>query len=109
MPSYVPALLLLLLPVLVSTTNMNVPTTPKKFNLTAISAVDGKSTLECWQLVEPIAVSSSPGTVGTANQQLGNLSNASYTILPSRFDGGLHNAPAAQYAHTIFYRHKGVL
>ncbi|KAL9116629.1 MAG: hypothetical protein Q9187_006845 [Circinaria calcarea] len=71
--------------------------TPTYLNLTAISAAHGKSTLECWQLSAPIAVSSTPGTIGTAVQQLGNASNASYTLLPAKFDGGTHRAPAVQY------------
>jgi len=69
-------------------------TTPS-LNLTAISASNGASVLECWQL--PGFVSSSvAGTVGALNLFLGDLSNATYTVIPSRFDGGVHNAPAPQ-------------
>ncbi|MCJ1358079.1 MAG: hypothetical protein MMC33_008077 [Icmadophila ericetorum] len=67
------------------------------FNLTAIAAKDGASVLQCWQLANPFMVSSTPGTAGTAIETLGNAANASYTILPARFDGGLHHAPAVQY------------
>lgn len=70
--------------------------TSKTFNITAISAVNGKSTIECWQLDAPTQVSSSAGTAGAVSQQLGDVSNATYTVLPSRFDGGLHNAPMLQ-------------
>ncbi|MCJ1363973.1 hypothetical protein MMC16_003082 [Acarospora aff. strigata] len=66
-------------------------------NLTAISTTNGESTLECWQLSDPFTVSNQAGTTGTAVQQLGNVANASYVVLPARFDGGLHNAPAVQY------------
>ncbi|KAL9111390.1 MAG: hypothetical protein Q9227_004267 [Pyrenula ochraceoflavens] len=69
----------------------------KTFKVTAISAANGKSTLECWELEPPIQQSSSPGTAGAVSQQLGQVANATYTILPAHFDGGLHNAPAAQY------------
>ena len=70
---------------------------PKYLNLTAIAAKDGKSTLECWQLTKPITVSSTAGTSGTLIQQLGDVSNASYVVLPPKFDGGKHTAPNAQY------------
>ena len=70
--------------------------TPKFLNLTAISAANGESTLECWQLSAPITVSDTPGTIGTAIQQLGSATNVSYTILPARFNGGTHRAPAVQ-------------
>ena len=69
-------------------------TTPY-LNLTAIGAANGESTLECWRL-GPFASSSVPGTTGALNLFFGNMSNATYTVLPPRFDGGLHNAPAIQ-------------
>lgn len=69
-------------------------TTPS-LNLTAISAANGGSTLECWQLPGVVA-SAGAGTVGALNLFLGDLSNATYTVIPPRFNGGVHNAPAAQ-------------
>lgn len=69
---------------------------PTYLSLTAISAANGESTLECWQLANPFAVSSTAGTAGTAVAQLGEISIASYVVLPARFDGGLHRAPAVQ-------------
>ncbi|KAK3934377.1 hypothetical protein QBC46DRAFT_399972 [Diplogelasinospora grovesii] len=68
---------------------------PKYLNLTAISAAHGSSTLECWQF-GPFSSSSTPGTTGALNLVLGDMSNASYSVIPPRFDGGLHNAPAPQ-------------
>lgn len=65
-------------------------------NLTAIAAANNASTLECWQLFPQIATSSQAGTSGAQIQQLGNLSTASYSILPALFNGGAHNAPAVQ-------------
>jgi hypothetical protein len=69
-------------------------TTPS-LNLTAISASHGASILECWQLPGFVA-SGVAGTVGALNLFLGNMSNATYTVIPSRFDGGVHNSPAPQ-------------
>ena len=69
---------------------------PSYLNLTAITAANGESTLECWQLSDPFTVSNQAGTIGTAVKPLGNVTNAIYTILPARFNGGLHQAPAVQ-------------
>ena len=76
---------------------LNNVTTPY-LNLTAIAAANGESTLECWQL-GPFASSSVPGTAGALNLFLGDMSNATYTVIPPRFDGGLHTAPAVQYVY----------
>lgn len=73
------------------------PLAPQHLNLTAISAKDGASILECWQLKAPLITSSEPGTVGAASTLLGATQNTTYSILPPKFDGGLHNAPAVQY------------
>lgn len=70
--------------------------TPTFLNLTASSAVKGESTLECWQLSSPFTVSNQAGTAGSAVQQLGNAANASYAIIPARFNGGAHRAPTVQ-------------
>jgi len=64
-------------------------------NLTAIGARNGESVLECWE-VGPIVKSSVPGTSGASSLFFGETTNATYTIIPPRFDGGLHNAPAVQ-------------
>ena len=66
-------------------------------NLTAISAANGASILECWQLSAPFVVSSQPGTAGAATAQLGNVANASFSVIPAQFNGGVHRAPAVQY------------
>ncbi|KAI2639245.1 hypothetical protein GGS21DRAFT_506685 [Xylaria nigripes] len=68
-----------------------------KLNVTAVSARYGASTLECWQMDSPFVVSDQPGTVGSAQVQLGNLANMSYSVLPGSFDGGIHNAPHNQW------------
>lgn len=70
-------------------------TTPS-LNLTAVAGLNGSSVLQCWQL--PGFMSSAvAGTAGALNLFLGEMANASYTIIPPRFDGGLHRAPAPQY------------
>lgn len=65
-------------------------------NITAIGAANGRSTIECWQITRPFDISTDPGTAGTMSQQLGDLTNLTLTILPPKFDGGLHNAPFVQ-------------
>ncbi|KAJ2998465.1 hypothetical protein NUW58_g300 [Xylaria curta] len=73
------------------------PATSLKLNVTAISARAGSSTLECWQMDQPFNTSSQPGTAGTAQAPLGSVSSLAYSILPSNFDGGIHNAPQNQW------------
>ncbi|KAI1124041.1 hypothetical protein F5Y10DRAFT_39939 [Nemania abortiva] len=68
-----------------------------KLNVTAIGARYGSSTLECWQMDQPFNTSTQPGTSGSAQAPLGNVSSISYSILPSKFDGGIHNAPQNQW------------
>lgn len=65
-------------------------------NVTTIGARDGHSTLECWQLDNPFSQSTTPGIAGTANAFLSDAANVSFTVIPSNFDGGLHNAPHNQ-------------
>ncbi|KAF2265546.1 hypothetical protein CC78DRAFT_460806 [Lojkania enalia] len=67
------------------------------FNLTAIGAANGRSTIECWQIKRPFDVSTDPGTAGSKALPLGDLTNLTLSILPPKFDGGLHNAPFVQF------------
>jgi hypothetical protein len=64
---------------------------------TALVTRDNASAFECWQLTEPFKRSSVPGVSGTLVATIGNYTNLGYTILPPRFDGGLHTAPVPQY------------
>jgi hypothetical protein len=66
-------------------------------NVTAIGAQDGRSTIECWQMNTPFNISTQPGTAGTAIVTLSDVANVTYTVLPSNFDGGVHNAPVNQW------------
>jgi hypothetical protein len=68
---------------------------PSALNLTAISASKGNSVLECWAL-PGFASSAQAGTVGALNLVLGDLANATYTVIPPKFNGGLHKSPAPQ-------------
>lgn len=65
-------------------------------NITAITGKQGVSVLECWALAAKFVTSTQAGTVGAANLALGDLANATFTVLPPRFNGGEHNAPSVQ-------------
>lgn len=77
-------------------------------NVTAIGARDGFATLECWQMDSPFETSSQPGTSGTAMAMLSSVSNLSYSIIPSGFDGGVHNAPYTQQVPPCYMYEKVV-
>lgn len=70
---------------------------PTFLNITAISAQNGSSVLQCWQILPGFTTSSQAGTTGASILQLGNLANMSYSVLPPKFNAGLHNAPTPQY------------
>ena len=72
------------------------PETPEKIKITAISAANGASTLECWELLAPFQIASEAGVAGAASAPLTDAGNVTYTIIPPKFDGGLHNAPRVQ-------------
>lgn len=65
-------------------------------NITTLAASNGSSTLECWSLSSGFTSSSQAGTTGAKILPLGDLANASYSILPAEFAAGLHNAPNVQ-------------
>lgn len=67
--------------------------------LTATAVVtnaQNRSAFECWQFSTPLASSSQAGTSGVATFAFTNISTAVYTILPPRYNGGVHNAPVPQ-------------
>ena len=74
------------------------PSTPhsQHLNVTAISAENGSSVLQCWQLAAPFLTSHTAGTQGARTQQMGSIANVSYTALPPKYFGGRHNAPRPQ-------------
>ncbi|KAG5929737.1 hypothetical protein E4U53_002370 [Claviceps sorghi] len=63
-------------------------------NVTALTAANGVSLFECWQLAAPFLGSAEPGISGALKLSLGEVGNASYDVIPPRFDGGFHHAPA---------------
>ncbi|KAM5439821.1 hypothetical protein MferCBS31731_004231 [Microsporum ferrugineum] len=74
------------------------PKAPMTLNITALTAEKGQSTLECWSLERTFDVSDEPGTKGAAILPLdGLMGDAKYSVLPPKFDGGLHNAPTVQW------------
>ncbi|KAK2606193.1 hypothetical protein QQS21_003364 [Conoideocrella luteorostrata] len=88
------------------------PTT-QFLNLTALTALNGESVFQCWQLPNPFIESQEPGLKGSRQLSLGELGNGSFNVIPARFDGGFHHAPAFQYvffttgmAHISLYKGK---
>jgi hypothetical protein len=67
----------------------------------ALVTKNNETVFECWQLTEPFKRSSVPGVSGTQVATISNNTNFAYTILPPRYDGGIHTAPAPQYAPTL--------
>lgn len=91
------ALLFILVPLFTALIATNdVTGTPENLRITAISASNGASTIECWRLAAPSIVSSQAGVAGAAFAQFGKAGNVSYGIIPAKYDGGLHNGPANQ-------------
>jgi hypothetical protein len=71
---------------------------PTFLNITAVTAENGVSAFECWQILPGFTTSSQTGTAGASQLQLGNVANASYSVIPPGFNAGVHNAPNVQYA-----------
>lgn len=69
---------------------------PKYLNVTAITAKDGTSTIECWRLAAPFVVSTGAGIMGAAFAPLANAGAVSFGIVPAKYNGGFHNAPQVQ-------------
>ncbi|KAL8653368.1 MAG: hypothetical protein Q9210_002145 [Variospora velana] len=73
---------------------------PAKLNnltLTAISAKNGVSTIERWQLKSPFITASGAGVSGVSFAQLGGSRDANYAVIPPHYDSPAHNAPQMQY------------
>lgn len=79
------------------------PTTTPTLNITAIAAsAERTSVLQCWQLAANFTASTTGGITGALTLFLGDQANATFTVIPPRFDGGLHNAPARQHVSPSF-------
>ncbi|KAF4266860.1 hypothetical protein KXV22_007534 [Aspergillus fumigatus] len=71
---------------------------PATLNITVVGARNNQSILECWSLEPGFESSTQPGIAGSASLSLGPVGgNATYTIVPAQFDGGIHNAPVRQW------------
>lgn len=74
----------------------------ESFNVTALSARNSLSTLECWALEPSFKVSTESGTAGSKTLNLGPIGgsgNSTYGVIPAKFNGGRHNAPTPQYVY----------
>ncbi|KAI1391405.1 uncharacterized protein F4822DRAFT_184795 [Hypoxylon trugodes] len=68
-----------------------------KLNVTAVSARDGRSTIECWQLDQPFSWYPN----GAFAASFHSLSSMTYTFVPRGYDTGSVNAPRKQWAIVI--------
>ncbi|KAF6225567.1 hypothetical protein HO133_009567 [Letharia lupina] len=69
----------------------------KHLNITVTAAAFRNSVIQCWQLSTPLITSTQSGTRGSMVAQLGDLSNATYSIIPAETNGGAHTAPYPQF------------
>ncbi|KAI1110082.1 hypothetical protein F5Y14DRAFT_444246 [Nemania sp. NC0429] len=76
--------------------------TSSKLNVTAIGSHGGRSRFECWQLSTPFSQSNQNGVVGTAASFLGDVTNMTYNVIPSGFDGGFHTTPVNQWTILLY-------
>jgi hypothetical protein len=67
----------------------------------ALVTRNNQTVVECWKLASPFNRSSTPGVNGAQVATLGNFTDLAYSILPPRYDGGLHNAPVPQLVHFL--------
>lgn len=68
---------------------------PQGLNVTAISAINGASVLQCWSLTTP------PGNFrGASNYPIGDFSGAFVGVIPPKTHIGFAHAPAIQYFST---------
>lgn len=67
----------------------------------ALVTINNRTAIQCWRLLTPFVTSSTPGTTGASALTLTNVTDFGYTILPPRFNGGQHTAPAPQMVHFV--------
>lgn len=68
--------------------------TPQGLNVTAISAINGASVLECWSLTSPPTIAR-----GAANYDIGSFKDAFVGVIAPRTYIGKAWAPAVEYAY----------
>lgn len=67
----------------------------------ALVTIDNRTQIQCWNVTKPFTLSSTPGTSGAQALTIPHTANVTYTILPPRYDAGLHTAPVPQLVHVI--------
>jgi hypothetical protein len=67
-------------------------------NVTAISAVNNASVLECWSLANPPR-----SFAGAANYDIGDFTNSYIGVIPPKTYIGRAYAPRPQYAHVLTF------
>ncbi|KAF2824695.1 hypothetical protein CC86DRAFT_371253 [Ophiobolus disseminans] len=65
----------------------------------ALITRNNHTVIQCWKLASPFKGSATPGISGAQVATISNNTNFAYTIVPPRFDGGLHTAPVPQIVH----------
>ncbi|KAF1834797.1 hypothetical protein BDW02DRAFT_497558 [Decorospora gaudefroyi] len=66
-----------------------------------ITSPQNTTVIQCWRLAQPFTRSSLPGITGSQTVTISNTTRLDYTILPPRYDGGLHTAPVPQLVHFL--------
>ncbi|PYH45231.1 uncharacterized protein BP01DRAFT_296601 [Aspergillus saccharolyticus JOP 1030-1] len=73
-------------------------TFPSTLNITTLTAHNNQSVLECWALQPGYSLTSEAGVSGNVVLDLGPITNnATNILIPAKYDGGRHNAPALQW------------
>ncbi|KAK8151250.1 hypothetical protein BKA80DRAFT_287095 [Phyllosticta citrichinensis] len=62
-----------------------------------VTNAQNNSALECWKFTTPLTSPSTPGISGSMFYAFNLSTTNQYTVIPARFDGGIHNAPAPQF------------
>ncbi|KAK7937177.1 uncharacterized protein PG986_014045 [Apiospora aurea] len=65
-----------------------------QLNITAVTAANRKSALECWQLDAPFIASKTAGISGSAIAKLGAVDNVNFSVIPPNFVS--HNATTSK-------------
>jgi hypothetical protein len=66
------------------------------FNVTAVGAQNGLSTIECWEVNAPFDVSEDQATAGSSVAHLGDVKSMSLSFAQPGEEPGAHTAPTNQ-------------
>ncbi|KAI1214547.1 uncharacterized protein F4807DRAFT_1460 [Annulohypoxylon truncatum] len=92
---------------IISTLLLGSATALLKPNITAVAAVDGHSTIQCWQLDNAFTSKNVLNRSSIYSADLGGAANLSYTFIPPNYDQGVHSAPYNQWV--IFIKGIGLI